>query len=30
VDLELGCVLKQVVDRRLHRELGFESFERYV
>jgi hypothetical protein len=30
VDLELGRVLKQVVDRRLYRELGFESFERYV
>jgi hypothetical protein len=30
VDLELGRVLKQVVDRKLYRELGFESFERYV
>ena len=30
VDLEIGRVLKQLVDRRLYRELGFESFERYV
>jgi len=30
VDLEIGRVLKQVVDRKLCRELGFESFERYV
>ena len=30
VDLEIGRVLKQVVDRKLYRELGFESFERYV
>jgi hypothetical protein len=30
VDLEIGRVLKQVVDRKLSRELGFESFERYV
>jgi hypothetical protein len=30
VDLELGRLLKQVIDRGLHRDLGFESFERYV
>jgi hypothetical protein len=30
VDLEIGRVLKQVVDRKLYAELGFESFERYV
>ena len=30
VDLEVGRVLKQVVDRALYRELGFASFERYV
>jgi hypothetical protein len=30
VDLELGRLLKQVVDRKLYRELGFESFEQYV
>jgi hypothetical protein len=30
VDLETGRILKQVLDRRLYRELGFESFDRYV
>jgi hypothetical protein len=30
LDLELGRILRQLVDRRLYRELGFESFERYV
>jgi hypothetical protein len=30
VDFEIGRVLRQVVDRKLYRELGFESFERYV
>jgi hypothetical protein len=30
VDFELGRILRQVVDRRLASELGFESFERYV
>jgi hypothetical protein len=30
VDLEIGRLLRQVLDRRLYRELGFESFERYV
>jgi hypothetical protein len=30
VDLEIGRVLQQVVDRGLHRELGFASIERYV
>jgi len=30
VDFEIGRVLRQVVDRRLYRELGFDSFERYV
>ena len=30
LDLELGRILRQVVGRGLHRELGFESFERYV
>jgi hypothetical protein len=28
-DLETGRILRQVVDRRLARELGFESFETY-
>jgi len=30
LDLELGRILRQVLQRRLYRELGFESFERYV
>jgi hypothetical protein len=30
VDFEIGRTLRQVVDRKLYRELGFESFERYV
>ncbi len=30
VDFEIGRVLRQVVDRKLYQELGFESFERYV
>ena len=30
VDLEVGRILRQVVDRRLYRELGFTSFEEYV
>lgn len=30
IDHDLGLVLRQVVDRRLHRELGFPSFDRYV
>jgi len=30
LDLELGRILRQVLGRRLYRELGFESFERYV
>jgi len=30
VDLEIGRVLRQVRDRRLYRELGFPSFERFV
>ena len=30
VDFEIGRILRQVVDRKLYRELGFESFERYV
>jgi hypothetical protein len=30
VDLEIGRVLRQVVERRLYRELGFERFEDYV
>jgi hypothetical protein len=30
LDLELGRILRQGVERRLYRELGFESFERYV
>jgi len=29
-DLEIGRVLRQVLDRRLHREIGFESFSRFV
>ena len=27
---EIGRILRQVVERKLYRELGFESFERYV
>jgi len=30
LDFEIGRVLRQVIDRKLYRELGFESFERYV
>jgi hypothetical protein len=30
VDFEIGRILRQGVDRKLYRELGFESFERYV
>jgi len=30
VDFEIGRILRQVVERKLYRELGFESFERYV
>jgi hypothetical protein len=30
VDFEIGRVLRQIVERRLYRELGFESFEHYV
>jgi len=30
VDLAIGRVLRQVRDRKLHRELGFPTFERYV
>ena len=30
IDLEVGRILKQVVDRRLYRELGSTSFEKYV
>ncbi|MDJ0865602.1 MAG: HNH endonuclease signature motif containing protein [Myxococcota bacterium] len=30
VDFEIGRVLRQVLERRLHRDLGFESFERYA
>jgi hypothetical protein len=30
VDFEIGRILRQVVERKLCRELGFESFERYV
>ena len=30
VDLEIGRILRQVRDRRLYRELGLPSFERYV
>jgi hypothetical protein len=30
VDFEIGRILRQVLDRKLYRELGFESFERYV
>jgi hypothetical protein len=29
-DFEIGRILRQVVERKLYRELGFESFERYV
>ncbi len=30
VDHDLGQILRQVLDRRLYRELGFSSFERYA
>jgi len=30
VDFEIGRILRQVVERKLYRELGVESFERYV
>jgi hypothetical protein len=30
VDFEIGRILRQVVERRLYPEIGFESFERYV
>jgi hypothetical protein len=30
VDFEIGRLLRQVADRGLHHELGFETFERYV
>jgi hypothetical protein len=30
VDFEIGRILRQVVERKLDRELGFESFARYV
>jgi hypothetical protein len=30
LDFEIGRILRQVVERKLYRELGFESFERYV
>ncbi len=30
LDHDLGQLLRQVLDRRLYRELGFVSFERYV
>jgi len=30
LDLELGRILRQVLQRKLYRELGFETFERYV
>jgi hypothetical protein len=29
-DLEIGRILRQILERGLHRELGFESFEDYV
>jgi len=30
VDFEIGRILRQVLERKLYRELGVESFERYV
>jgi len=30
IDFEIGRVLRQVVDRRLYRDLGFDTFERFV
>jgi hypothetical protein len=30
MDFEIGRILRQVLERKLYRELGFESFERYV
>jgi hypothetical protein len=30
VDLEIGRILRQILERRLYRELGFESLEGYV
>ena len=30
IDAELGAVLRRVVDLRIHRALGFDSFVAYV
>ena len=30
VDFEIGRMLSQLLERKLYREFGFESFERYV
>jgi hypothetical protein len=30
VDFEIGRILRQILERGLYRELGFESFEDYV
>jgi hypothetical protein len=30
IDLDLGQILRQILERRLYRELGFQSFERYA
>jgi hypothetical protein len=30
IDFEIGRILRQILERRLYRELGFESFEDYV
>ena len=30
IDAELGDLLREILDRRLYRELGFERFDRYV
>jgi hypothetical protein len=30
VDFEIGRILRQLLERKLYRELGFESFQRYV
>ena len=30
IDADLGLILRQIVDRKLYRELGFPSFDRYV
>ena len=30
IDADLGLILRQIVDRKLYREIGFSSFDRYA